>query len=71
MIKKNTIAIFIEGNKKRTEELIGGIPLSVGEIMIMKDKGKNIAWKVTDKKVIYADDKGNQEVTITYVFEKN
>lgn len=68
MIKKNTTAIFIEGNKKRTEELIGGIPLSVGEIMIVKKDNQATNWRVIDKKVEY--NYKEQIVDITYTFEK-
>lgn len=34
MIKKNTLAIFRENDRERKEKLIGGLSLSVGEIII-------------------------------------
>ncbi len=68
MIKKTTTAIFIENNKERKEELIGGIPLSVGEVMIVKKDGIETNWKVIDKKLEYNDNE--QIVDITYTFKK-
>lgn len=69
MIKKNTTAIFIEDNTKRVEELEGGIPLSVGEIIIIEKDNVKTSWKVIDKKVEYND--SEQIVNITYTFNKS
>jgi hypothetical protein len=71
MIKKNTRAIFREDNKERTEELVGGIPLSIGEIMIINDSEKSVNWKVVDKKVEYANKGEDQFVEVTYTFERD
>jgi len=70
MIKKNTIAIFRENGEERTEELIGGIPLSIGEIMIINDEQKSIKWKIVDKKVEYTNKGEDQFVDVTYTFER-
>ncbi|MCR4327313.1 MAG: hypothetical protein NUV46_01910 [Nanoarchaeota archaeon] len=71
MIKKNTKAIFIDSGKEREEDLIGGIPLCVGENMtIIGSNSKKINWKVVDKKVEYINGGENQTVNITYTFEK-
>ena len=70
MIKKNTIAIFREDNEERTEKLIGGIPLSIGEIMLINNSEKSVNWKVVDKKVEYTNKGENQFVEVTYTFEK-
>ena len=34
MIKKNTKVIFKDGENKKIEDMVGGIPLSKGEIII-------------------------------------
>lgn len=70
MIKKNTTAIFREEGKERTEELIGGIPLSIGEIMIINDEENSVKWKVVDKKVKYTNKGEDQFVEVTYTFDK-
>ena len=70
MIKKNTIAIFREENNEKTEKLTGGIPLSVGETMIIKNNEEFVNWKVIDKRVEYTDKGEDHFVDVTYVFEK-
>jgi len=53
MIKKTTKVIFESGNTRKEEELIGGIPLSRGEIINMHEKNsqKIIKYEVVEKKV--------------------
>jgi hypothetical protein len=72
MIKKNTKAIFRSKDGEVEEELVGGIPLCVGEIMtiINPEQGK-IDWKVVDKKVEYIDKGEDQFVEVVYVFERS
>ena len=70
MIKKNTIAIFREDDEERTEELIGGIPLSIGETMLINSSEKSVNWKVVNKKVEYTNKGEDQFVEVTYTFEK-
>jgi len=69
MIKKSTKAIFKEENNERIEDLIGGIPLSVGEIMTTKEDGVSKRWKVIDKKVDYINQGEDQLVEVIYTFE--
>ncbi len=70
MIKKNTRAIFREDGEEQTEELIGGIPLSIGENMIINNEKISVKWKVVDKKVEYTNKGEDQFVDVTYTFEK-
>ena len=69
MIKKNTKAIFKEEGNERVEELIGGIPLSIGEIMTIKEGDDSKRWKVVDKTVDYINKGEDQIVEVVYTFE--
>ena len=69
MIKKNTKAIFKEEGNERIEDLIGGIPLSVGEVMSIKDENISKKWKVVDKKVDCINQGEDQLVEVVYTFE--
>ena len=70
MIKKSTRIIF-EGLEIKNNELIGGVPLSVGESVNVKlDNGKKFICKVVDKKVIFEFRGKNQIAEITYKLKK-
>jgi len=70
MIKKTTTAIFKEEGKERKKELIGGLPLSVGETMIIRKESSSLNWTVIDKEVEYINNGEDQIVNVTYIFEK-
>ncbi|MFH1307505.1 MAG: hypothetical protein ABIH72_01495 [archaeon] len=46
MIKKKTKVIFEDGNKIKEDDLIGGMPLSKGEIVHIHKGSKIIDYKV-------------------------
>lgn len=71
MIKKTTKVIFDDGKSRRTEELIGGIPLSKGEIINVHEKnGKIIRYEVKEKKIDCFLNGQDQIVDIVYVVRK-
>ena len=70
MIKKVTKVIFKEGKKERTEELIGGIPLSKGEVIKVHQSNKIINYEVIEKIIDCFLDGEDQTVNIIYVLEK-
>ncbi|MBI4164065.1 MAG: hypothetical protein HY512_04335, partial [Candidatus Aenigmarchaeota archaeon] len=51
MIKKNTKVIFQDGKNQKTEELVGGIPLSKGEVVHVHQKGDKTDYEVVDKNI--------------------
>jgi hypothetical protein len=67
MIKKNTKVIFENGKNKRSEDMVGGIPLSKGEIINVHEEGEVVKYEVVDKIVECFLDKNDQTVDITYV----
>jgi len=71
MIKKNTKIVFDDGEKQKTDELKGGMPLSKGEIVhVHKESGEIIDYEVTDKTIdCYLKGK-DQIVNITYVLKR-
>ncbi|MCX6744319.1 MAG: hypothetical protein NTX82_02230 [Candidatus Parcubacteria bacterium] len=71
MIKKNT-KIIIEDEKGNASEWLGGLPLSVGEIIhLHADKtGTAIDYKVTDKTVDCYLEGEDQVVNIVYKLSK-
>lgn len=70
MIKKNTKVIFEDGDNKTTDEMIGGIPLSKGEMITVHKDGKAFQYEVADKVVdCYYEDQ-DQIVDITYIIKK-
>lgn len=70
MIKKNTKVIFENGENKRSEDMVGGIPLSKGEIIKVHENDKIVLYEVVDKIVdCFLDDK-DQTVNITYVVKR-
>jgi hypothetical protein len=72
MIKKTTKIIFEDKGNRTTEEMLGGMPLSKGELVhIHNEKTKEVTdYKVKDK-IIDCFLKGNDQlVEITYVLKK-
>ncbi len=49
MIKKNTKVIFEDGEDKRSEDMVGGIPLSKGELIKVHKDDKVVLYEVVDK----------------------
>lgn len=70
MIKKTTKVIFKDGKDEKTEELVGGIPLSKGEIIKVHKNNKIIEYEVVDKIIDCFLDGVDQNVDITYIVEK-
>ncbi len=70
MIKKNTKVIFQDGGNQVTEELVGGIPLSKGEVVHFHKNSKTIDYKVVDKKVDCFLNGEDQKINITYKLKK-
>jgi hypothetical protein len=70
MIKKNTKIIFEGNNKNNSTKLIGGIPLSKGEVVNVHNNGKVIKYIVHKKEIDCFMDKPDQEVNITYRLRK-
>lgn len=69
MIKKNTKAIFLNGDFKGEYDWQGGIPLSEGEIMTVKINEKLLKYKL-NKKEISCDVEGeDQIININYTFK--
>jgi len=69
MIKKNTKVIFQNGEDKRSEDLVGGIPLSKREIIRVHESGKITLYEVEEKIVDCFLDKEDQVVDITYIIK--
>jgi len=69
MIKKNTKIIF-KGNIDKEEKMIGGIPLSKGEIIKVHKNSKQEEWIVEDKIIDCFLDEEDQIVNITYIVKK-
>jgi len=72
MIKKNTKIIFEDDQAKKTDNLIGGLPLSKGEIIHLhqENSAEIIDYEVVDKIVDCFLKGKDQEVNITYVLRK-
>jgi hypothetical protein len=71
MIKKNTKVIFENGENRREEEMVGGIPLSKGEIIKMHQGEEIFDYEVAEKTVDCFLDGEDQIVNITYIVRKN
>lgn len=69
MIKKNTKVIFQNGENKRSEDMVGGIPLSKGEIIKVHEGDKIILYKVADKTVDCFLNGDDQTINITYLLK--
>ena len=70
MIKKNTKVIFRDGSGERSEELVGGIPLSKGEIIHVHEGGVVTDFEVVDKIIDCHLGGEDQLVDITYIVAK-
>jgi len=70
MIKKNTKIIFEDGENKRSEEMIGGMPLSKGEIIHVHEGSTIFDYEVKDKIIDCFIEGNDQIVNVTYVLRK-
>lgn len=68
MIKKNTKAIFLNGDFKGEYDWQGGIPLSEGEVMKVNFNKKIIEYELTKKEVSINIINNDQIVSIVYTF---
>ncbi len=66
MIKKTTTVIFKSGKSQKAEEMVGGIPLSKGEVVSVHQGKKTVKYVVVDKIVDCFLSGKDQEVQITY-----
>jgi len=66
MIKKNTKVVFQNGKNKRSEDMVGGIPLSKGETINVHEGGKVVLYEVVDKVVDCFLNGDDQIINITY-----
>lgn len=69
MIKKNTRAIFLDGDYKGEYDWQGGIPLSKGEKMSIKINGKLLNYKLINKEVSCDAESDDQIVEVIYTFK--
>lgn len=71
MIKKNTKIIFPDDNIKELDNLSGGMPLTKGEIIhIRQDNNKATDYIVADKNIDILLEGDDQIVNITYILKK-
>ncbi len=70
MIKKNTKVVFENGEDKTSEYMVGGIPLSKGEVIKVHKNSEVIQYEVVEKIVDCYLDQEDQIVDITYVVRK-
>ena len=70
MIKKNTKVIFNDGENKKTEDMVGGIPLSKGEIIRVHKNDKVVLYEVVDKIVDCFLNGEDQVIDIIYIVER-
>ena len=70
MIKKNTKVIFEDGDNQRTEDMVGGIPLTKGEIIRVHQGEEIIIYEVIDKIIDAFLDNEDQIVDITYIVKR-
>jgi len=70
MIKKNTKVIFEDGENRRSENMVGGIPLSKGEIIKVHEGDKVLQYEVADKIVDCFLNGEDQVVDITYIVRR-
>lgn len=71
MIKKNTKIIF-QGEEGESKELIGGVPLSVGEIVQVTEKNSNEQkdFEVIDKQIEFIFNGEDQIANIIYTLQR-
>ncbi|MDP2874337.1 MAG: hypothetical protein Q8N84_03550 [bacterium] len=70
MIKKTTKVIFEDGENKRSEEMVGGIPLSKGEIIRVHQGETVVVYEVVEKIIDAFLEGDDQVVNITYIVKK-
>ena len=70
MIKKNTKVIFIDDENNQTDDLVGGMPLSKGEIVHVHKGNELINYEVVDKNIECFMATPDQIVNITYTLKK-
>ncbi len=72
MIKKNTTAIFRDGELKGTHDWKGGMPLTKGEILKvhLKDPERTIEYVLDQKTMDCFVDGEDQMVEVVYHFKK-
>lgn len=71
MIKKNVKIIFEDNNIPELNNLIGGMPLSEGEVVhIYKNENEVIDYIVTNKKIDILLKDDDQIVNITFSLRK-
>ncbi|TAK96043.1 hypothetical protein EPO05_02710 [Patescibacteria group bacterium] len=72
MIKKNTKVIFEDGGEQKTSEMLGGMPLSKGEVVHVhaENSAEVIDYEVADKIIDCYLQGEDQTVNITYVLRK-
>jgi len=68
-IKKNTKFIF-EDDSEKSGDFIGGIPLSVGEELIITQDGETITYLVIGKTITVNLDFEDELVDVTYTVKK-
>jgi len=70
MIKKNTKVIFVDGDNNQTDDLVGGLPLTKGEIVHVHKDDKLTDYEVIEKNIECFMDGEDQKVDITYTLKK-
>jgi len=71
MIKKTTKIIFKEAGTETSQNLIGGMPLSKGEIVHLKRKDLEVTdYLVVDKIIDCVENGQDWAVDVTYVLKK-
>ena len=70
MIKKSTKIIFEDQERRSSEELIGGIPLSKGELVKVHKNGKTVEYIVHKKEVDCFMEEKDQRVNTVYRLRK-
>ena len=71
MIKKNTKVIFEDGDTDSSDELVGGMPLSKGDIVhVHRDDEGVVDYEVIDKIIDCFMGGEDQIVNITYKMKK-
>ncbi|MFH1561747.1 MAG: hypothetical protein ABID04_04205 [Patescibacteria group bacterium] len=68
MIKKNTKAIFLDGDYQGEYDWQGGIPLSEGETMSVKINGKLLRYQLIKKEISCDAEGEDQIVDVLYTF---
>lgn len=70
MIKKNTKIIFEDGENAGSDELVGGMPLSKGDIVHIHRDDKVVDYEVADKTIDCFMGGEDQVVNIVYKLRK-